>query len=104
MQKAEKYFKHCLKLNPTSIPVHFGLGKVLHQYGDHQQEALQHYKFVIENDPNHYKAYCQIGLIYLENQDLEKAAEYLKKCLKINSKYVTGMIAMGNLLFESGHA
>lgn len=30
MTKAEKYFKHCLKLNPTSIPVHFGLGKVLH--------------------------------------------------------------------------
>ena len=27
MSKAEKYFKHCLKLNPTSIPVHFGLGK-----------------------------------------------------------------------------
>ena len=43
MAKAEKYFRHCLKLNPTSVPVHFGLGKVLHQYGDHQQEALQHY-------------------------------------------------------------
>jgi tetratricopeptide (TPR) repeat protein len=35
---------------------------------------------------------------------LERAADYLKKCLKINSKYAAGMIAMGNLLFESGHA
>jgi len=65
---------------------------------------LRHFKFVIENDSSHYKAFCQIGIIYLEEENLEKAAENLKKCLKINSKYVTGMVAMGNLLFESGHA
>ena len=40
----------------------------------------------------------------MEMQNMERAAEYLKKCLKINPKYVTGMISMGNLLFESGHA
>ena len=28
----------------------------------------------------------------------------MKKCLKINPKYVNGMISMGNLLSESGHA
>ena len=28
--KAQKYFKHCIKLNPTSVPAHFGLGKILH--------------------------------------------------------------------------
>lgn len=27
--KAEKYFKHCVKLDYTSVPAHFGLGKVL---------------------------------------------------------------------------
>lgn len=105
MQKAEKYFKHCIKLNPVSVPAHFGLGKILHQYGiNHFSDALLHYKYVVDNDPQHFKAYCQIGLIYLETQELERAADYLKKCLKINSKYVVGMIAMGNLLFESGHA
>ena len=103
MAKAEKYFKHCIKLNPTSVPAHFGLGKILHQ-DDMTHEALKHYKFVVENDNQHYKAYGQIGIIYLELQDLEKAADNLKKCLKINPKYVAGMIAMGNFLFESGHA
>ena len=67
-------------------------------------EAMKHYKYVIDTDPQHFKAYCQMGIIYLEKQDLENAAEYLKKCLKINAKYIPGMIAMGNLLFESGHA
>ena len=27
--KAEKYFRHCIKLNPLSVPAHFGLGKIL---------------------------------------------------------------------------
>lgn len=44
-----------------------------------------------------------MGIIYLEKNDLENAAEFLKKCLKINGKYPPGMIALGNLLFESGH-
>ena len=30
--KAEKYFRHCIKLNPTSVPAHFGLGKILQHF------------------------------------------------------------------------
>lgn len=86
------------------MPAHFGLAKILHQAQDEVDEALKHYRYVVENDVTHYKALCQIGIIFLERQDLEKSAEYLKKCLKISPKYLTGMISMGNLLFESGHA
>jgi Tfp pilus assembly protein PilF len=57
----------------------------------------------VENDRDHFKALSQIGIIFLEKHDFERAASYLKKCLNINPKYVTGMVAMGNLLFESGH-
>jgi len=28
--KASKYFKHALKLDPNSVPANFGLGKILH--------------------------------------------------------------------------
>jgi hypothetical protein len=45
-----------------------------------------------------------MGIVYLEYSDLEKAAEFLKKSLKINPKYVPSIVAMGNLLFESGHS
>jgi tetratricopeptide (TPR) repeat protein len=44
---------------------------------------------------------CQVGIIYLQQNDFESSAEYLKMALKINPKYLTGIIAMGNLLFES---
>jgi Tfp pilus assembly protein PilF len=59
---------------------------------------------VIEHDPNHYKAMCQLGILYIERHEFETAASYLKTCLKLNPKYITGMTAMGNLLFESGHS
>ena len=48
--KAQKYFKHSLKLNPQSVPAHFGLAKILHQAQNNPIEALKHYRFVVEND------------------------------------------------------
>ena len=33
----------------------------------------------------------------------EDSAEYLKKCLQVNPSFVPGIVAMGNLLFETGH-
>jgi len=59
---------------------------------------------VIEYDKENYKALSAMGIIYLENQDLEKAADFLKKALLINPTHIPSMVAMGNLLFESGHS
>ena len=44
-----------------------------------------------------------MGILYLEKGDLEVSAEYLKKCVYLNPKYVLGLVTMGNLLFETGH-
>ena len=76
--KAAKYFRHALKLDPTNIPANFGLGKILHSTSENIDAPIAHYKFVIEHDPKHYKAFCQLGIVYLEKGELERAAEYLK--------------------------
>lgn len=81
--KALKYFKHAIKLDPKSIQANYGLGKILHQTSENVDAPIHYYKFVIEHDPQHYKALCQLGIVYLEKSDLEKAAEYLKQCLTI---------------------
>ena len=65
--------------------------------------AKDHYIECINKDPNHYKAFCQLGILYLEKGQLEVSAEYLKKCVYLNPKYVLGLVTMGNLLFETGH-
>lgn len=39
----------------------------------------------------------------MQSNKFDKAAESIKKCLSINPKHVPGLVAMGNLLFETGH-
>lgn len=102
-QKAVKYFKHARKLNPESIPANFGYGKTLHFLTNNPEVAKEYYEFCIKKDSNHYKAFCQLGILYLEKGELETSAELLKKCVYLNPKYVLGLVTMGNLLFETGH-
>jgi tetratricopeptide (TPR) repeat protein len=102
--KAKKYFRHCIKLNPSGVSAHFGLARILHHSTDSIEDALKHYLIVVENDPNHFKALCQIGIIYMEQyHDFDLAAENIKLSLQINPKYIPSIIALGNLLFETGH-
>jgi len=56
-KKAEKYFKHCCKLETKSVPAHFGLGKILHQF-EKFSDAIKQFKMVIDLDKEHFKAYC----------------------------------------------
>ena len=45
-----------------------------------------------------------MGILKLEDGHQEEAANYIKRCLEINKSYVPGLVAMGNLLYESGHS
>ncbi len=47
MQKAAKYFRHALKIDPKSVTAHFGLAKILHSLADNLDTALEHYDFVL---------------------------------------------------------
>jgi hypothetical protein len=48
---------------------------------DKNQESLWHFKYVADNDPENYKANFEIGHIYIYQDDLESAGDFLKKCL-----------------------
>lgn len=54
-----------------------------------------------EAEETNYKAHCQVGLIYLQKEDYESAAEYLKMCLKHAPKYIKAILGMGQLLNAS---
>ncbi len=101
--KAAKYFWHASKLDPTSIPARFGLGKTLLNISDNKDAAIENLKFVIDKEPENYKALCQLAIAYLDKTNFKKCCEYVIKCLKLNKKYVLGLVTMGNLLFESGN-
>jgi tetratricopeptide (TPR) repeat protein len=76
--RAEKYYKHALKIDPESLDAHFALGKLTHYTFEDPVTALEYYNFVVSKDPGHYKALCQLGILYCEQNDVKKAFQYLK--------------------------
>ena len=55
-ERASKYFKHALKIDPEAINAHFGLGKSLQQFSENKESPIPHYLEVIKRDANHFKA------------------------------------------------
>lgn len=54
-QRAAKYFKHAIKIDPESINAHFGLGKALQQYSEDKDAPIPHFQEVLNRDPLHFK-------------------------------------------------
>ena len=101
--KAAKYFKHAVDINPYNVTARFGLGKEIIQNGsDNTTAAIKHFEYVIEKEPDNYKAYWQIAIVHLEKQNFKEWCDVLKKWLSLNKEYVLGLVTMGNLMFETG--
>jgi len=79
--KAEKYFRHCIKLDNGSVQAHYGLGRVLMHF-DKNDLAFDQFKIVTEMERSNYKAWCQMGIIRLELQRFEEAAKYIKRSIE----------------------
>lgn len=101
--KAAKYFKHAVDINPNSIVARFGLGKTIQNTSENKEAAISHFEFVLSKEPENYKAYWQLAIVYLDKSEYDKSWEMVKKWLSINKKYVLGLVTMGNLLFETGN-
>jgi tetratricopeptide (TPR) repeat protein len=55
-QRAAKYFKHAIEIDPDNLNAHFGLAKAIQQYSDDKQAPIQHFDEVLKREPDHYKA------------------------------------------------
>lgn len=103
-QRAAKYFKHAIKIDPESVNAHFGLGKAIQQYSDDKQAPIAHFEEVLKREPQHFKALTQLGILYLDREEFEKSNEYLKRALMVNKTFPLALVSFGNLLFETGNA
>jgi len=56
-QRAVKYFKHALRIDPNSVNANFGMAKALQQYSEDKDAPIPHFLLAIEKDPEHYKAH-----------------------------------------------
>ncbi len=86
-EKAKKYFRHALKIEPNNLIANLRLGKIYQTKLNDIPQALECYKRIIEVEPKYYKAHYQMGLAYLENKEFKRATECLKEALRVNPRY-----------------
>ena len=79
------------------------MAKALQQYSEDKDAPIPHFMLVIEKDPDNYKAHTQLGILYLDREEMDKSANHLKKALAINKKFPLALLSFGNLLFETNH-
>jgi tetratricopeptide (TPR) repeat protein len=101
IEKSAKYYRHAITIDKENVPARFFFGKLIHNIPKMQSVALECFKFVLEKESEHYKARYYISLIYFENKEIRKAASHLKVCLKVNPRYIPGLVGMGNCFFFS---
>ena len=102
-QRAVKYFKHALKIDPESINANFGIAKALQQYSEDKEAPIPRFLRAIQKEPQHFKAHTQLGILYLDREEFDKSAQHLKTALQINRQFPLALLSMGNLLFETNH-
>ena len=47
-QRAAKYFRHALKIDPNSLNANFGMAKALQQYSEDKDAPIPHFQLVIQ--------------------------------------------------------
>ena len=100
-----------MKLKP-SAPVHFLLGAVYYDAGQHKR-AIEHLRRATQLDPKFDEAFYQLGLLCLEMNWLRKAQECFKTAQSLNpretryhkrvrsfSDYATGPDQLNGLIRE----
>lgn len=63
-------------------------------------EAISCLNKAIEINPNYSEAYDKLGLIYEEKKMDEKAIEYYKKAIEIDSKCFNAINGLGNIYLD----
>lgn len=88
-QSAIKFFQDVLKVNPQNKDASRMLNQALSKvYMDQKKysEAVTVLTRVVEEDPQNFSAYQNLGLIYYEQKDFKKAVSYWEQALKLEKE------------------
>ncbi len=80
---AKPFFLRVLKIDPKNVPALFHLGAICFQTGDKKQ-ALSYSLKLAKIKPGDFQVQSMLGIAYLENGNLEKGGEALRKAHAIN--------------------
>lgn len=80
-EKAEAYFKECLKVKPRSREAHYNLGVLYDSQGDFDN-AIKQYVQAIEIDPDDESCYYNVGLAFIKAGLYEQAKSHLNDAIE----------------------
>lgn len=89
-------------LAPQSTSDFFARGVELEDDPASQEEAIAAYHKVLEIDPNFAPAHINLGTIYYNGQDYNKAEFYYRKAIECDPRYALAYFDLGNVLDETG--
>jgi NAD-dependent SIR2 family protein deacetylase len=90
LAEAEEIYRKAIQLNPYFDKPYYNLGILLTKDENRSDEAEEMYRKAIEINPNYDRAYYNLACLWSESrkeENKEKAFEYLKKGVEINSRY-----------------
>ncbi|WP_420645350.1 tetratricopeptide repeat protein [Candidatus Leptofilum sp.] len=87
--------------NWTLMQTHFAKGEILMRL-NREPEAIEEFKFVVENDPTHYASRVQLGsLVWSLNKDAELAEQLYWEAIDINPGSKWGYRGLAILLQDT---
>ena len=94
-----KQIDEALKIDKYNAKAYFIKGMAFKQVGD-TAKAVSSFKTTVEQDPEYYHAYMQLGLIYARVNN-KFAIDYFKSAIKNNPKSIEAYYALGMFYQEN---
>ena len=76
--KAPEAYKEAIRLDPKNADAHVNLGR-LYQLKGNLKYAKRHYELALTARPGHQLAFYNLGTVFDELEEIEKAADYYEK-------------------------
>ena len=101
LRQALEYYRQATNLSPQNAQLFNEWGQVYYILGD-QEKALEKYQHSLSVDQEYYETYMLLGDLYLNRQELDKAADAYSKALEL-TQIVQAHSALGYIYSQQGN-
>ena len=104
--QAKKNYETAIDIQPDYVDALYYLGKLVMNglkkdndgtllWQPEKDYAISCFNKILKTDENHAKANLRLGMIYVDQEEYEKAEKHLKKAVKQNSRFSKALYQLG---------
>jgi len=92
---AINYYKNAINIQPENVQILYDLAMFYQETGDDEQ-AITHYKMILQINPSYKYALHNIGWIYMvEQEKYDEAVAFFTKSIEVDSNYIDAIYNRG---------